>query len=427
MKKQRVVITGMDAITPIGSDLISFWENSLNGVSGVDTIDFIDIPDNLSQVAGMAKSFMPETLDFYRTTHQNDRAYLLAAAATQGALLHADLDLSSIDRQQTRTACILSSAVAQIASMERIYCELTDFGSNRLSGDKQLDPRFDYNVFQFHDITAKLSKAFEKFNFHCLLPTGCAGGVDAINYATQAIRNHKADVIITGATEAPITPLVVAAFNKIGATAKHFNHEPSKASRPFDTARNGFVLGEGCGILILEALSHALERGATIHAELIGIGSNNNTYHMTDIPEDGNSIARSCQLALDDANLRADQIDYINAHGSSTRQNDLAESNAFNSIFGTRASKIPVTSIKSQIGHSLAASNAIEIISAVESLKHEIIPPTINLDQQDPAINLNVVNEAEHFPNMNYVLKTSSGFSGIHSSVIIAKYRGDHD
>ena len=234
------------------------------------------------------------------------------------------------------------------------------------------------------------------------------------------MRAGDVDVAVTGAAEAPITPLVVAAFAKVGATSLR-NSQPQQASRPFDMDRDGFVLAEGSGMLIIEELDHARRRGAEILAELRGYGTVNNYYHMTDIPEDGLRIAKSAELAMLDAGVSPDEVDAINAHGSSTRQNDVAESNAYWHLFGSRAAEIPVTSLKSQIGHPLSASNSVEVVASILSLRTGVIPPTINLQHQDPRCRLDVVGNVAREANVRCLLKTSSGFSGIHSSLVIAK------
>ena len=242
--------------------------------------------------------------------------------------------------------------------------------------------------------------------------------------ATLLIRSGRASVVLAGATEAPITPLVVAAFGKIAATSTKRNSTPEKASRPFDQARDGFVLAEGAALFVIESLDHAIKRDVPIYGEIIGGGSNNNCFHMTDIPQDGISIARSCQLAIEDARISVQDIDFINAHGSSTQQNDQAEALAFHQIFGSHIHHIPVTSIKSLTGHALSAANGIEIVSSLLTIRDGIIPPTINLENQDPNCNLWVIANRAINKKVRCVLKTSSGFSGLHSSLILKEFQG---
>jgi len=406
---RRVVITGLSAVTPIGVGLENFWSACKEGCSGVrDISSLFPIPDSASCIAGVVENFYVDTLGINREYTKYDRVALFAFYAIEEALEKAGILSSHLADKEARIGVYLSSAVSQITSMERFYNYHNHFPG--------------YNPFLFNNLTFLIMEKF-KIRGRCLsIPTGCAGGVDALSHSVKAIRSGMLDMVITGAAEAPITPLVVAAFNKIGATSTKRNKTPKSASRPFDKDRDGFVLSEGCGILILESLEHALKRNAHIYAEVAGVGSVNNAFHMTDIPQDGEAIAESCNLALKDAGLFPQDIDFINAHGSSTPQNDIAETQAFHRVFGERASCIPVSSIKSQTGHALAAANAIELVSAVMSIQEQVVPPTINLDSQDPECKLNVIKKGEKVDRIEKILKTSSGFSGIHSSAIIQKF-----
>lgn len=425
MDKQRVVVTGMSCITPIGIGLDSFLENSIKGSSGVRKVDFFNIPDHMSQIAGIIDDFVPESLGTDNSYSGKDRLLLLALETAKKALSHAGLyennKVSNINLK--RAAIYISSAIAQIASMERSFRLQTLDGSQRINNNSNNKNKELANAFLFNSVSGEMQKEFNFLGGNLLIPTGCAGGSDAIVYAMHAIRNNKADIVITGACESPITPLTVSAFSKIGATSMR-NNIPKKASSPFDKDRDGFVLSEGAGILILESLEHAQNRKAKVYAELTGVGSVNNCMHMTNIPEDGKAIAHSCVKALEDANLDAKDIDFINAHGSSTPQNDYAETKAFHHIFGDYISKIPVTSIKSQVGHPLSAANAIEIVSSVLSINHNIIPPTINLSSKDEKCNLFVIGNQAYETPIRRILKNSSGFSGIHTSLIIEEFGG---
>jgi len=278
-----------------------------------------------------------------------DRAVHFAIDAYQQAKQHAKLDMELLKTNGSVCSVVLSSAVAAISSMERYFNAITQRGTQPLINSKNT---YNSQCFKFNYMSDVLAQYAGINGRSLLIPTGCAGCLDAIAYAVTMIRHGLSDVVITGASEAPITPLVVAAFGKIGATSVAFNKEPARASRPFDRNRDGFVLGEGGGILILESLEHAKKRGAPILAEITGISSVNNCYHMTNIPEDGVSIANTCQLALNDAGVAPEQIDHINAHGSSTPQNDVAETNAFKRIFGQSYRSISVTSNKSFLGHA---------------------------------------------------------------------------
>lgn len=418
MNKRRVVVTGMGVVSPIGITVTDFWKNLISGVSGVKPIQHFEIPKNMSSIAGMVQDFHPESLRVDLPYTEKDRVSHFALHAIHEALRNAKLDKKSLASFNCRAGLVLSSAVSQITGMERCFRDKTQGGTVPLP----LSNNYLYknNPYLFNNVINEMTKELGIKGRSLLLPTGCAGGIDAITYAVQAIQNHYADIIISGAVEAPITPLVVAAFNKIGAMSTRYNATPEKASRPFDQDRDGFVLGEGCGILILESLDSALERNATIYAEIAGTGSVNNCHHMTDIPQDGMPIAKASLHALHEANVCPDDIDFINSHGSSTQQNDIAESNAFKILFGDKSKTIPVTSNKSILGHALSASNALEVISSVKSIEHNCIPPTINLENQDSRCDVNVIRQATDYP-MNCILKTSSGFSGIHSSLVIRR------
>ncbi len=414
MHNQRVVVTGIGTINPLGKNVPEFWKNCVSGSSGIRNIaDLFDkpIPPHISQIAGVCPIPFEE-----KGEDVQGRNLLFAESAVEEALRDAGLFDQGIAGK--RSGVFIATAIAEIALMERSFNRYKQ-GIGHVGFVPPDRPYFDKSFF-FNHIARALASKYDIQGGAVTLATGCTGGNDAIGYALHMIRGGKVDVAITGATEAPITPLVITAFNKIGATSKR-NDQPTKASRPFDRDRDGFVLAEGCGILILESLSHAQKRGAPIYAEIKGMGSVNNCYHMTDIPQDGESIAKACLLALKDASLELDQIDYINAHGSSTPQNDVAETRAFYHVFGQRAAEIPVTSIKSQLGHALSAANSLEVISSVLSIRDQIIPPTINLEAQDPACPLKVVGNKALGNKVSAILKTSSGFSGIHSSLVIGQ------
>ncbi len=414
MPSRRVVVTGMGTVNPLGKNVPDFWKNCTMGVSGVRNISTMfntPIPPHISQIAGVVQ--IP-----FEGTHGEvqQRNLLFAEMAVQEALRDAGLLEHLLGNK--RCGIFIATAIAEIALMEWSF-ERHKRGIGHVGFVPLESPYFEGSFFFNH--VARVIAAKHGFKGGAVtIATGCTGGNDAIGYAMHMIRDSKVDIAITGAVEAPITPLVVTAFNKIGATSKR-NEHPTKASRPFDRDRDGFVLAEGCGILVLESLDHAQRRGAPIYAEIKGAGSVNNCYHMTDIPQDGKSIAHACQLALKDAQIAPAQIDYINAHGSSTPQNDIAESCAFYHVFGDRAKEIPVTSIKSQLGHALSAANSLEVISSVLSIRDNIIPPTINLEVQDPACPLMVVANKALEREVTTILKTSSGFSGIHSSLVIGK------
>lgn len=422
-KNKRVVVTGFSVVTPIGIGNDDFWFNHVNGMSGVKKINAFTIPDNMSQIAGIVDEFDAKQLGLTDAESTDlDRCCQFALAASEQAIKMADL-CNVREENRSRYNVHIATAISNIEKMETLLTKWTDNGKHQISR-KDVQEQAIYDCFNFNSISKILAERFGFEGEHSVIATGCTGGVDALGFAFQMIRDGEAAVVLTGSTEAPITPLVVSAFSKINATSRN-NINPEKASRPFDFNRDGFVLAEGCGILILESLEHALNRNANIYAEVLGYGSCSNAIHMTDIPEDGESIAKSIQLSLVDAGIKPEEIDFVNLHGSSTKQNDIAETQAMKNVFGERYQYIPVTSVKSQIGHALSASNSIEIVSSIMSLSTGIVPPTINLEKKDPQCNLNVVTGVNQKFPVNKIVKTSSGFSGIHSSLVLGKFVGE--
>lgn len=412
-RKKRVVVTGLGTVNPLGTSVPEFWQKCVIGSSGVQNIcHLFEIPPYMSQIAGVVP--IPFCGDEGRAQQRN---LLFAQMAAKEAIEMAEIKRSVLNKE--RCGVFLATAIGEISLMEQAFVRNRE--KNGQIGFVSQDIPYPADSFFFNHVAKSLSALYEFRGGAVTIATGCTGGNDAIGYAMRRIRNGEIDLAITGAVEAPITPLVVAAFSKIGATSKKRNASPQAASRPFDKDRDGFVLAEGCGILILESLDHAVQRGVPIYAEICGFGSSNNCYHMTDIPQDGSSIAKASMLALQDAGIQPQEIDFVNLHGSSTPQNDIAEANALKILFKERLSDIPVTSIKSQLGHALSAANSLEVISAVKTLNENIVPPTINLENQDPACPLSVVANRPLEKQINSILKTSSGFSGIHSSLVLRK------
>jgi 3-oxoacyl-(acyl-carrier-protein) synthase len=415
MEPRRVVITGMGTVNPLGLNVREFWEKCSMGSSGVKKIPCFKIPNHISQIAGIVDNFSLSE-DLAKNT-EVDRGIQFALEATREALLDANLTGPKL----CEAGIFISTAISQIISMESYFSNETQGGTKPLKIQAKGKSNSSRSFF-FHNLSTSISECFDIKGPSLGVITGCTGGVDAVLYAYNSIAYGQVDIALTGSSEAPITPLVVGAFAKIGATSVARNNSPKEASRPFDATRDGFVLAEGCGILVLETLDSALERGATIYAEVCGGASVNNCTHMTDIPDSGEPIARASTLALRHARIAPEEIDFVNMHGSSTPQNDIAETNALNLLFGKKAEKVPVTSIKSQLGHALSGANSIELISCVKSINDNVIPPTINLEEQDPRCNLNVVaNKPLRIP-VSSILKTSSGFSGIHSSLILREF-----
>jgi 3-oxoacyl-(acyl-carrier-protein) synthase len=274
----------------------------------------------------------------------------------------------------------------------------------------------------FNTPSTEISACFGLKGVSNTLSTGCTAGTDAFGFAYECIQDGDADIIITGASEAPITPITFASFDVINALSTR-NDDPERASRPFDKERDGFIVSEACGILIIEELHHALARGAHIYCEVSGFGTSCNAFHMTDLPPDGKALLNSIKLAMEGDGLSLGDIDYINAHGSSTPQNDVFETNAYKTFFGERAYSIPMSSIKSMMGHPLAAANSVELVACAQIFERNILPPTINYEVPDPACDLDYIPNVSREAKVNAILKTSSGFSGIHSSTVLKRWQ----
>jgi beta-ketoacyl-acyl-carrier-protein synthase II len=415
---RRVVITGLGVIAPNGIGTGEFWRNCLAGRSGVARIEGFDASGFEAQIAGIVQDFQPEAFDISPAQCKRlDRYALFALAAAEQAVKAAALTAGSYD--QERMGVCIATAIAGTKYMEEEFLRLTNGGID------QIDPKgASENLLagaSFHVASSEVARKYDARGPVQTLATGCTAGLDALGQAFELIRTGEADIMVTGATEAPLTPIAMAAFDIIGALASDRNDRPAAASRPYDKSRAGFVLGEGCGMFVMESLEHAEARGAKVLAEVKGFGSTCNAYHMTDLSPDGIDLHRAMVLALADADLDPSSIDHVNAHGSSTQQNDVNETSAIKKTLGAHAYGIPVCSLKSIIGHALAAANAIEAVAAVLSIVHQRVSPTINFEVPDPACDLDYVVEGARDVRIDYLLKDASGFSGIHSALILGR------
>lgn len=415
--KKRAVVTGLGVIAPSGIGLEEFWRNIAGGVPAIKKVRDFDVSPFNSQIAAQVEDFLPQNFGISEKTAQRmDRYVQFAVAAAKMAVEDASLDFSRLDKR--RAGVILANAISGTRYMEEEFLRVTN------NGKEPIDPRLVrpdlYDASMFNTPSSEISN-FWKLNGICTtLSTGCTAGTDSVGLSLEMIQDGKQDIIITGASEAPLTPITFGAFDVINVLSTH-NDEPAKASRPFDGKRNGFVIAEGCGILILEELEHALKRKAKIYAEVLGYGTCNNAFHMTDLPADGEAMAECITLALEDAGITPDKIGYINAHGSSTQQNDVFETAAYKKVFQDLAYKIPISSLKSMFGHPLAAANAVEFVACALIFKHEFLPPTINQEVPDPLCDLDYIPNKGRKEKVDYILKTSSGFSGLHSSLIMKR------
>jgi len=418
MSKRRVVVTGVGIISPNGVGKEACWHGMVNGISAVKRVTEFDVSLFNTKIAAQAHAFDPLKLGLSKEEAiRMDRYVQFAVVGARMALEDSKIDLKKVDRN--RMGVSLANAICGTKYMEEEFALVTDSGKNPIDPSIVRPDLYDASMFNTpsSEITAKY-----RLNGICnTISTGCTAGTDSVGFSFEAIQDGEADIMVTGASEAPITPITFGAFDVVNVLSTH-NDEPEKASRPFDAKRNGFVASEGCGILILEELEHAKKRGAMIYCEVVGFGTTNNAFHMTDLPADGEAMADCITLALEDAGIEPKDIDYINAHGSSTRQNDVFETSAYKAALGDHAYKIPISSLKSMIGHPLAGANGVELAVGALIFERNILPPTINQEFPDPQCDLDYVPNKARAKKVNIMLKTSSGFSGVHSSMVLKRY-----
>lgn len=409
---KRVVITGIGVVSPVGHGKVNFWNAIKEGKSGVDRITRFDTADFTCKIAAEVKDFDVTQYVDRKEAKRMDRYTHYAVAACKMALEDAKLKMEELDGE--KAGVLLGSGVGGIETLEEQHSKLVSKGPGRVS--PFFIPMMISNMAagQLAIMTGAKAK-------NLTVVSACASGTNAIGDAFRAICSGEADVMITGGAEAPITPLSFAGFCSMKAMSTR-NDDPKGASRPFDAERDGFVMGEGAGILILEELEHALNRGAEIVAEVVGYGSTNDAYHITQPAPEGEGGARAMKDAIDDAGLRPEAIDYINAHGTSTPYNDKFETAAIKSVFGEHAYTLAVSSTKSMTGHMLGAAGAAEGIASALALKDSFIPATINYENPDPECDLDyVVNEGRQ-KEIQYALSNSLGFGGHNATVIFKKY-----
>jgi len=417
MLKRRVVITGIGVVSPNGIGKDNVWQAMSKGESAVRLVDNFDVSLFNTRIAAEARDFDPFKLGL---THEEamrmDRYVQFGVVCGDMALKDSGLALSKEDPQ--RIGVCLANAICGTKYMEEEFALVTDNGKNPIDPSRVRPDLYDAAMFNTPSI--EISARFGLKGICNTLSTGCTAGTDSLGFALEAIQDGEHDIMFAGAAEAPITPVTFGAFDVVNVLSSR-NDNPQAASRPFDKKRDGFVLSEGAGILILEELTHALKRNARIYAEVTGFGTSCNAFHMTDLPSDGSAMASCINLALKDAGMQPQGIDYINAHGSSTRMNDIFETSAYKMVFGDYAYKIPMSSLKSMIGHPLAAANAIELVVCAMIFLKDILPPTINQEEKDPLCDLDYIPNVARAKKVNTILKTSSGFSGIHSSLILKR------
>ncbi|MDD4909110.1 MAG: beta-ketoacyl-[acyl-carrier-protein] synthase family protein [Candidatus Omnitrophica bacterium] len=418
MKNRRVVVTGIGCISPNGIGKDGVWQGMSRGKSAVRKVDMFDVSMFHSRIAAYCYEFDPVKLGLTRQeAARMDRYVQFGVTCAKMAVEDSELDFKKENLEQI--GVVLANAICGTKYMEEEFLRVTNHGKEPIDPAKASDVLYD--AAMFNTPSSEISARYHLNGLCETLSTGCTAGTDAVGFAFEAIRDGEADVLIAGAAEAPLTPITFGAFDVVSVLSNR-NDQPEKASRPFDNKRDGFVLSEGAGVLILEELEHAKNRGAHIYCEITGFGSSCNAFHMTDLPQDGEAMSTCIKMALKDAKVKPREIDYINAHGSSTRMNDIFETGAYKTIFGDYAYKLPISSFKSMIGHPLAAANAVELTVCAQIFEKNILPPTINQEEPDPQCDLNYIPNKAMEKRVDTILKTASGFSGIHSSLVLKRW-----
>ena len=409
----RVVITGMGIISPLGNDVDTFWDKLIHGTSGIGPMTLCDTTDYPCKIAGEASEFDPHEFIEAKESNRLSRFIQIAIASSLMAVEHSQLNLSKIDLN--RTGVILGNGNGGFPTLESSMRTLVSRGGSKIS------PFFIPTVLP-NMASAAVSRFIKATGYNATIATACAAGTHAIGEAAEIIKRGTTDIMITGGTEAGISQLGLAGFCSMRALST-YDGDPTKASRPFDKNRDGFVPAEGSGTLILEELNHALNRNATIYGEIIGFGVSSDAFHPVQPEQNGLQAANAMSLALGQANLLPKDIDYINAHGTSTPLNDMIETKTIKRVFGDDAINTPISSTKSMIGHALGGAGAMEAIACIQTINSGIIHPTINLDTPDPECDLDYVANESRCSDVYNVLSNSFGFGGQNSCIILQKYR----
>ncbi|MFM9441689.1 beta-ketoacyl-[acyl-carrier-protein] synthase family protein [Streptomyces acidiscabies] len=414
---RRVAITGIGVTAPGGVGTKPFWQLLTEGRTATRRITFFDPSPFRSQVAAEI-DFAPELHGLGpQEIRRMDRAAQLAVVTAREAIADSGLVFTALDPQ--RTGVTIGSAVGATMGLDEEYRTVSDGGRLDPVDHRYAVPHL-YNYLVPSSFATEVAWAIGAEGPTTVVSTGCTSGLDSVGYATELIREGSADVMVAGASDAPISPITVACFDAIKATTPRTD-APEQASRPFDASRNGFVLGEGAAVFVLEELTAALRRGAHVYAEVAGYATRSNAFHMTGLRPDGREMAEAIRVALDEARTDPDEIDYVNAHGSGTKQNDRHETAAFKRSLGAHAHAVPVSSIKSMVGHSLGAIGSIEIAASALAIEYGVVPPTANLHRPDPECDLDYVPLTAREHRTDRVLSVGSGFGGFQSAIVLTR------
>ncbi|WP_017588783.1 beta-ketoacyl-[acyl-carrier-protein] synthase family protein [Nocardiopsis ganjiahuensis] len=417
MTARRVAITGIEVLAPGGVGLKEFWSLLTDGRTATRGITFFDPAPFRSRVAAEIDFDPYEHGLSPQVVRRTDRAAQLALVAARGAIADSGLRIDEVDPH--RMGITIGSAVGATMGLDQEYRVVSDGGRLNLVDNDYAAPHL-YNYLVPSSFAAEVAWATGAEGPSTVVSTGCTSGIDAVGYAVELIREGSADVLLAGASDAPISPITMACFDAIKATTPRYD-APEHASRPFDKSRNGFVLGEGSAMFILEELESAKARGAHIYAEIAGYATRSNAYHMTGLRPDGAEMAEAIDTALAEARMNPEEIDYVNAHGSGTKQNDRHETAAFKKSLGEHAYRTPVSSIKSMVGHSLGAIGSIEIAASALAMEYGVVPPTANLCTPDPECDLDYVPLTARDQIVDSVLTVGSGFGGFQSAMVLSR------
>lgn len=408
---KRVVITGMGVVSSLGFDIDTFWNNIKEGKSGISKVERMDTTDLPTKVGAEIKDFKPGEYMDKKEARRMDRYNQFAMAATKLAMENANIDLENIDPY--RFGVVVGSGIGGIETLENQQEVLLNKGVGRVSP-------FFIPMMIPNMASGRIAMQYKAKGHNECVVTACATSTNALGDAFRIIQRGDADIMITGGAEAAITPLSYAGFCNMKAMST--NEDPQTASRPFDADRDGFVMGEGAGILLMEELEHAQKRGANILAEIIGYGCTNDAHHITSPAPEGEGSARCMNNAIKDAQIEPSQVDYINAHGTSTDYNDRFETMAIKTVFSNNTDKLCVSSTKSMTGHLLGAAGAVEAIISICAIRDGIVPPTINYKTPDPECDLDYVPNKSREKEVNYVLSNSFGFGGCNATLVFKKF-----
>ena len=410
--KRRVVITGVGMITPIGIDTKTTWEGIVNGRSGIGPITQFDDKDIPTQIAGEVKGFDPAAFIEAKEIKKMDRFIHLGLAASQMAMEDSKLVVTPENAEQI--GVMVGAGIGGLPAIERTYRAYMEKGFRRITP-------FFIPMSIINELSGHISMRFGAKGPNSCVVTACATGTNSIGDAFKVIQRGDADAMIAGGAESCVCPLGVGGFNAMKALSTR-NSEPGRASRPFDAGRDGFVMGEGSGLLILEELEFAKKRGARIYAEVIGYGMSGDAYHITSPAPNGEGAARCMKMAIKDAGIDPAEVGYVNAHGTSTKYGDELETTAIKTVFGDHAYKVPVSSTKSMTGHLLGAAGGVEAVISVLAMEHGILPPTINLENPDPECDLDYVPNTARKKQVGIAMSNSFGFGGTNACLIFRKY-----